>query len=88
MEIKQLKAYQFLSVVTAFVCALAFQDFFQNEFIYITTIIVGSPGTMLLGLAASAVVLRYLISLFSRFSEIGFKRFLLGFLLLTMSALA
>lgn len=88
MEIKQLKAYQFVSVVTTLVCALAFQDFFQNESIFISTVIVGALGTMLLGLAAIAVVLRYVISLFSQFSEIGFKRFSFGLFLLIMSTLA
>ena len=88
MEIKQIKGYRLVSVLTALVCSLAFQDLFRNEAIDNLSFIVGALGSFMLGLAAISVVVRYALNLFFSLKKIGIKKFSIGLFLFLASAIA
>ena len=85
MEIKQLKAYRFTSIATAMICALAFQDLYRNKAILNITFVAAALGSLLLGIAAIAVILRYSFNLLSQFKTIGVINFFSGMFLLFSS---
>ena len=87
MEIKQIKGYKLVSVHTALVCSLRFQDLFHNDAIDNLSFIAGVLGSFMLGLAAISVVIRYVPNLFTSLKEIGVKKFSIGLFLLLVSAI-
>ena len=88
MEIKQIKSYRLVSVLTALVCSLTFQDLFRNETIDNLSFFAGALGSFMLGLAAISVAVRYVRNLFSSLNVIGIKKFSIGLFLLLVSAIA